>query len=127
MNTEKKITKRDNFTSIVEVLENAGRTDLADVVRHEIDLLDAKASKAKERAATKKAEADELMVLVQDALTSELTTIANITAGIEYEGISPAKVQARLNKLVANEVAVKEQISVGEGKEKRKLMAYKLA
>ena len=34
-----KVTKMDNFTTIVEVLEGINRTDLADVIRHEMELL----------------------------------------------------------------------------------------
>lgn len=126
---EKKITKRDNFVDAVNVLEAAGRTDLADVIRHEIELLDAKSSKAKARAAEKKVKGDELRDAVQAVLTDELQTIAEITEKVEFEGFdgSQAKVQYRLNALVNAEIAVKEQVSVGEGEAKRKLMAYKLA
>ena len=124
---ETKVTKKDNLTAIASYLAENGKTEWADVIKHEIDLLDKKAEKAKERAATKKATNDDLADLVEAALTDELTTIADITAKIDFEGVSPSKVQARLNKLVGREVAVKEQITIGEGKEKRKLMAYRIA
>ena len=122
-----KITKKDNFTAIVEVLEAAGRTDLADVIRHEIELLDSKAAKAKATAAKKKVEGDALRDAVQAVLTDEFQTIADITAQIEGDEISTSKVQYRLNALVANGLAVKEQVTVGEGESRRKLMAYKAA
>ena len=51
--TEKKVTKRDNFEAIVDVLMNAGREDLAKVITYEIELLDNKAAKAKANAAKK--------------------------------------------------------------------------
>ena len=124
---EKKITKRDNFTAIVEVLTNAGREDLAAVMTHEIELLDNKAAKAKATAAKKKVEGDALRDTVQAVLTDEFQTIADITAQIEGDEISTSKVQYRLNALVANGLAVKEQVTVGEGESKRKLMAYKAA
>ena len=126
---EKKITKRDNFVDAVNVLETAGRTDLADVIRHEIELLDSKAAKAKAAAAKKKVDGDALRDAVQAVLTDELQTIKEITEKVELEGFdgSQAKVQYRLNALVNAEIAVKEQVSVGEGEAKRKLMAYKLA
>ena len=124
-----KITKKDNFTAIVEVLETAGRTDLADVIRHEIELLDNKAAKAKATAVKKKVEGDALRDAVQAVLTDEFATIKDIAEKVEFEGFdgSQAKVQYRLNALVNAEIAVKEQVSVGEGEAKRKLMAYKLA
>ena len=127
--TEKKITKKDNFNAIIEVLTEVGREDLADVIKHEIELLDSKAAKAKATAAKKKTEGDALRDAVQAVLTDELQTIKEITEKVEFEGFdgSQAKVQYRLNALVNAEIAVKEQVSVGEGEAKRKLMAYKLA
>ena len=128
MATEKKITKRDNFNAIIEVLTDAGRDDLAKVIEHEIELLDNKAAKAKENAAKKKTEGDELTAAVEAVLTDELTTIADITAKVEFEGeITQAKVQYRLNQLVKNDKAVKEQITVeGNDGSKRKVMSYKV-
>ena len=123
--TEKKITKRDNFNTIIEVLTNAGREDLAAVIAHEIELLDNKAAKAKATAAKKKIEGDALTAAVEAVLTDELCTIADITAKVEFDGeVSTAKVQYRLNQLVTNGKARKEQMTVGEGESKRKLMAY---
>lgn len=37
-----KVTKKDNFTAIVEVLKTADRPDLVSVMEHEIELLDKK-------------------------------------------------------------------------------------
>lgn len=125
--TEKKITKRDNFNAIIGVLIDADREDLAKVIEHEIELLDAKSSKAKATAAKKKAEGDALRDAVQAVLTDEFQTIADITAKVEGEDVSTAKVQYRLNALVGAGIAVKEQVTVGEGESKRKLMSYKLA
>lgn len=122
--TEKKITKKDNFNAIIGVLIDADREDLAKVIEHEIELLDAKSSKAKATAAKKKAEGDALRDAVQAVLTDEFQTIADITAKVEGEDVSTAKVQYRLNALVGAGIAVKEQITVGEGESKRKLMAY---
>ena len=126
-NKTAKITKKDNFISIVNILEAAGHTDLADVIKHEIELLDNKAAKAKATAAKKKTEGDELRNAVEAVLTEELCTIADITAKVEGDEITTAKVQFRLNALVNAGIACKEQITVGEGESKRKLMAYKIA
>lgn len=125
---EKKITKRENFVEIVNLLTDMGRTDLADVVAHEIELLDGKAAKAKARAAKKKEEFDELSSVVEQVLTDEFQTIAQITAQIAGEDVSTQKVTSRLTKLFDAGRVVKEQISVptADGKS-RKCMAYKLA
>ena len=40
-----KITKRERFTEIIKVLEGAERVDLANVIRHELELMDAKNAK----------------------------------------------------------------------------------
>ena len=122
---EKKNTKRDNFEAIITVLEAAGRTDLVEVIAHEIELLDNKAAKAKATAAKKKVEGDALRDAVQAVLTDEFQTIADVTAQIEGDEVTASKVQYRLNALVNAEIATKEQITVGEGESKRKLMAYK--
>ena len=124
---EKKITKRENFNAIIEVLTDAGREDLAKVIEHEIELLDKKAAKAKATAAKKKVDGDALRDAVQDVLTDELATIAEITAKVEGEDVTQAKVQFRLNALVNAGIARKEQVTVGEGETKRKLMAYAIA
>lgn len=42
-----KSTKRDNFISIIEVLKGAERTDLVEVMEHEIELLDKKKASGK--------------------------------------------------------------------------------
>jgi hypothetical protein len=125
MKMEKKITKRDNFNAIIEVLTDAGREDLAKVIKHEIELLDNKAAKAKATAAKKKTEGDALSDAVAAVLTDEFCTIADITDKVVFDGeVSTAKVQYRLNDLVKRGVAIKEQVTVGEGESKRKLMAY---
>ena len=125
---EKKVTKRENFEAIIAVLNDAGREDLAKVVAHEIELLDNKAAKAKATAAKKKTEGDALCDAVAAVLTADFATIADITAKVEFDGeVSTAKVQYRLNDLVKRGIATKEQVTVGEGESKRKLMAYAVA
>ena len=102
---------------------------LAAFAENEIALLDKKAVKAKERAAQKRAEGDELTDAVRASLTGEFEPIAEIAARIEGEDVTVAKVSYRLTQLVKNGEAVKEQITVpgGEGQKARKIMAYKLA
>ena len=129
-NTEKKITKRDRYEEIKALL--ADNADIVAFCDNEIALLDGKAAKAKERAATKKAEADALEIAVAGVLTDELQTIADITDKViagnpDIEDVTTAKIQYRLRKLVENGTAVKEEIAVGDTGKKSKKMAYKNA
>lgn len=129
-----KITKREMFEAIKETFETGScKYDAATVMAFcdkEIASLDAKAAKAKERAAAKKAEADVLMGQVEDALTGEFQTIADIAAAVA--GVNPdatvSKVQYRLNKLVEAETAEKTQVTIpaSAGSKARKVMAYRL-
>ena len=132
-----KLTKKDKFALIADVIANAakagvaGDVDTAELIafaKNEIVLLEKKAAKAKETAATKKAEADALYEVVTQVLTDEYQTIADITAQIEGEDVTPAKVGYRLRKLVENQVAEKDEISVpgANGGKARKLAAYRL-
>ena len=130
-----KITKREMFEAIKETFETgACKYDAATVMAFcdkEIASLDAKATKAKERAAAKKAEADVLMSQVEDALTGEFQTIADIAANVAEVNADAtvSKVTYRLTKLVESGVATKEQITIPatETTKARKVMAYKLA
>ena len=120
---EIKVTKRERFNQIVDVLSGVDGTDeLVVFVQDQIELLDRKAAKAKETAATKKAE-DALLPVVEAALTDELSTIADIVARIDMEDMTAAKAASRLNKLVALNKAEKGTVKV----DKRTLVAFKLA
>lgn len=67
---EKKVTKKENFTKIMEVLQANDRNDLAEVIQHEIDLLEKKALNNKK---TKTQEANED---IKALIISELVRIA---------------------------------------------------
>lgn len=129
-----KITKREMFVAIKETFETGSCKFDADTVKafcdKEIAALDAKAAKAKERAAAKKAEADVLMGQVEDALTGEYQTIADIAATVAE--VNPdatvSKVTYRLTKLVEAGVAEKTQTTIEktETTKARKVQAYRL-
>ena len=137
-----KMTKRNVYEALINYANGGAMAyagDEGDVVvsaealaafaENEIALLDKKAVKAKERAATKRAEGDELTGAVRAAMsTEEFEPIAEIAARIEGEDVTVAKVQYRLTQLVKTGEAEKEQITVpgGEGQKARKIMAYKL-
>ena len=55
-----KITKRDNFTSIIAVLKAQGKDDLVAVMEHEIELLDKKSANRSTKPTVRQAENAEI-------------------------------------------------------------------
>ena len=129
MEKEKKVTKKDYFEAIKSVIggmETVGDYPVADVVAFidkSIEQIDAKAAKAKEKAAETKAEGDALRATVFEHVTGTAQTADEITAAIGDAEVSRAKVIARLTQLVKSGDVVKEQISV----DGRKVMGYSRA
>jgi hypothetical protein len=128
-----KITKREMFEAIIEAAKGAEfkftAEDVISFAENEIALLDKKAVKAKERAATKRAEGDELTAAVRAAMSTEdFEPISEIAARIEGEDVTVAKVTYRLTQLVKNGEAEKQELTVpgGEGTKARKIQGYKL-
>ena len=129
-----KLTKKEYFTGLIAYFRGEDveieNEDFVEFCQDQIADLDKKAAKAKERAAAKKAESDELTDLVYSVLTDEYQTIADITVIVAetVPDVSASKVTARLTKLFNTGSIEKEQISVedSEGK-KRKCMGYRLA
>jgi hypothetical protein len=128
-----KITKREMYEAIKETFETGScKFDAAVVMEFcdkEIAALDAKAAKAKERAAAKKAEADVLMTQVEEALTGEFQTIADIAAAVAEVNADAtvSKVTYRLGKLVESGVAEKTDVTIpgSEGVKARKVKAFR--
>ena len=128
-----KITKREMYEAIKETFETGScKFDAATVVafcEKEIASLDAKAAKAKGRAAAKKAEADVLMDQVEAVLTDEFQVIADIAAAVAETNADAtvSKVTYRLGKLVEAGKAEKNQVTIpaSEGSKARKVQAYR--
>ena len=132
--TTVKITKRERYESIKALVEAVGPVEGIDTegivafCDKEIAALATRAEKAKEKAAEKRAEGDELQAAVLAALTDEPATRQEITDRIEGEGVSVAKVGYRLTQLVENEQAVKEDLVItGEDSKSKKVAGYRLA
>ena len=126
-----KVTKRDYFNAIrtyaegVDAIGEYSADEIIAFIDKEIASLDNKAAKAKERAAAKRAETDALGEKVLAALTDEYQTADDITAAVDEEDVTKAKVVSRLSKLIKDGKATKEEVAI-EGV-KGKKMAYKLA
>ncbi len=134
--TAPKITKRLVLETLIkaidagDILLETYDVDTADVrtyAENEIALLDKRAEKAKERAAKTRAEGDELMEVVYEALGDDFEPIADILSRIEGEDLSAAKVIARMKKLVSAGRAEKAELKIkpAEGGKARVLMGYK--
>ena len=133
MTNATKITKKDRYNQLVEILNGATatdeqKTDLVDFCLAQIEQLDKKSAKAKEAAATKKTEADPLTDAIQAVLTDDFATIADVTTKVADADATESKVRYRLNALVEAGVAEKTQVTVPgtDGQKARKLQAYRL-
>lgn len=95
--------------------------DLRNYIDTTLDQLNAKNEKAKERAAKKRAEGDELLAVVEGLLTDEYQTGDEIAAQITDADVTRPKVTARLTKLIKAGKAHKAEAKTEEGK---KVMVY---
>ena len=122
---EKKMTKKEMFGLLLELLETAEvaeRDELKNFVAHEIEMIENKAEKAK--TYKRKKTADVLKEQIYTKLdVLEFRTIHDIVSDFNNADITAAKVSARLTSLVKEGLAIKEEIKI----ENRKLMGYKLA
>lgn len=121
-----KITKKDMYNGIIATLtENFGDEvqDYVEFLNGEIEALDKRAAKEKERRAAKKADGDELQEAVKAAIGAEPITAAAIAEELieEYPDVTKAKVTYRATQLVKAGEIYKVQIKNEDGK---KIVAY---
>ena len=126
------VTKRELYTAIREIFENT-ETSIGDVTPDmviefcdkEIAALDRRAEKARENAAKRKAEGDDMTEAVYAALTDEFATISAIALATDFEDVTVGKVQSRLKTLVDSNRAEKQEITVEENGKSRKVMGFR--
>lgn len=98
-----KVTKRDSFISIIEVLKGAERTDLVEVMEHEIELLDKK--KASGRMTKTQVANEDIKALIVEELARlakpvSITELISESAEVaEKCGNSNQKVSALMTQL----------------------------
>lgn len=141
MDSTIKITKRNYYQALIRLVETGTLTfetldglveitgeQLIEFANKEIAILDAKAEKSKERAATKRAENDELTELVYAAVTDEFRCIADIAEDVQSDDVSVAKVGNRLTRLLKEGRVVQTKINAPlvEGGKTRMIAAYAL-
>ena len=101
-NTIEKRTKKEKYTDLIALLSTIeGTEEFVELCEKEIETIDKKAEKAKERAAEKKAETDELYDKVELVVRSAdgAVSINDIVIAIG-EDATAAKVVNRLKKMV---------------------------
>lgn len=122
----KKLTKKDYYGMLKDIVLTSdvdNKEELEAFIDRQIEIIDNKAEKAKERAAEKKAEGDELRAAIKSVLTEDYQSADDILAQLEGEDLSKAKIIARLTQLVNNGDAEKAQAKTEDGK---KFMTYRL-
>lgn len=122
----KKLTKKDYYGMLKDIILTSdvdNKEELEAFIDRQVEIIDNKAEKAKERAAEKKAEGDELRAAIKSVLTEDYQSADDILAQLEGEDLSKAKIIARLTQLVNNGDAEKAQAKAEDGK---KFMTYRL-
>ena len=125
---KKKLTKKEILVALKAHVETMTEVDgipvdvVLDYIKTTIEQIDTKAEKAKEKAAEKKVDGDKLREEVFACVTEEWQTADTITAALDKEDISKAKVVARLTQLFKAGLIEKEQQKVGD----TRLMCYKI-
>ena len=122
----KKLTKKDYYRMLKDIILTSdvdNKEELEAFIDRQVEIIDNKAEKAKERAAEKKAEGDELRAAIKSVLTEDYQSADDILAQLEGEDLSKAKIIARLTQLVNNGDAEKAQAKTEDGK---KFMTYRL-
>lgn len=119
-----KLTKKEKYGMLLEILaevELADKDMLVEFVQGEVNAIERKAEKAKERPRAKKE--DTMKAAVLDALTDELQIGSDVLAIVEndFADATQAKVTSRLTSLVKEGYAVKENVKV----DGRTLVAYR--
>ena len=124
---EKKLTKKELYGMAREIVLDSDAEDkdvLVEFIDKQVEILENKAAKAKERAAEKREAGDELRATIKGLLTDEYQTADEITTKVNDEDVTKAKVIARLGQLVKNGEVEKTDIKVESG---RTVKAYRLA
>ena len=122
----KKLTKKDYYGMLKNIISTSdvdNKEELEAFIDRQVEIIDNKAEKAKERAAEKKAEGDELRAAIKSVLTEDYQSADDILVQLEGEDLSKAKIIARLTQLVNNGDAEKAQAKTEDGK---KFMTYRL-
>ena len=108
-----KLTKKENFMRVIEVLESKGLTDLVEVMKHEIELIEKKSANKTATKTQKENEGTKELILKELARLGKpvtITELINESAEIaEITGGSNQKVSALMTQLKKAELVVRTQ------------------
>lgn len=108
-----KLTKKENFMRVIEVLESKGLTDLVAVMQHEIELIDKKSANKTATKTQKENEGTKELILKELARIGRPITITElINESVELAEItngSNQKVSALMTQLKKAELVVRTQ------------------
>ena len=116
-NTNKRITKRERFQSLIELVELCeSREDegfdfegLTDFLSNEIRLLDAKKGSNSRKQTARQTENEHFKALIAEQLTEEGMTIAMLRKAIpELEDLTPQRIAPMCKALVSEGIAYKD-------------------
>lgn len=126
-----KMTKKEKYEMIIAEFTKAELTNdtamLVDFCKTEIEALDRKAAKAKERAVAKENEPDPIYDAVMNVLEATevgtYVTIPTILEEINDENLTPGKITSRLTTMAKNGIVDKKTVTTSD---KRKINGYAL-
>lgn len=126
MATENKITKVEMFDLLLSVVAESGHEqsdEMIEFINTQVAQINAKAEKAKAKAAEKRAAGDELRNAVYGVLSTDYMTADDIVDALGMEDVTRAKVVARLKTLIDDEYVEKTQ---GKSEDKKRVTLYRL-
>lgn len=96
-----KVTKRESFNAIIEVLEAQGKADLVEVMKHEIELLNRKSNKPSKAQEQKKADNAVLQNAILEVLANGKMTASEIAKALSTDEVeySNQKISAMVRQL----------------------------
>jgi len=129
MANDVKITKRDNYNDLYDLVSNAGldaetETRLHDFIDHELELMAQRAEKSKKYQKAHKAADDAMTDAIMQVLSdaTEPVCIADIVGKIE--DASAQKVTYRLGRLFKDDKIVKDTQTIKTDKGNRRVTFY---
>lgn len=129
MATDVKITKRDNYNTLYELVSNAG-LDPADEERlhafidHELELMAQRAEKSKQYQKAHKASDDAMTDAIMQVLSDSAEPICIADIVDKIDDASAQKVTYRLGKLFKSDKIVKDTQTIKTDKGNRRVTFY---
>lgn len=131
MATEIKITKKDNYNTLRELvsqahdLSNEDQDRLLTFIDHEVELIDQRAEKSKKYQQEHKAETDVMTDMIVDVLKESTAALSVSDIVAKIVDSTPQKVVYRLGKLFKDGRIVKNTQSIKvDGSSARKVTFY---